>query len=121
MKKNNIIDSFNKLSEQDVYGKILMILYKMKDDEKYSTLSSLIWALDKENLLNFLTIFEGVEIKVPKIYELKLIVGGLQVFQLTQFENKELDDALKEVMTSELSYDDLKDTYFRICHIVNEK
>lgn len=119
-RRNNIVDSLNKLKEEDVYGKILMILYKLKDDEKYSTLSSLIWALDKDNLLNFLTIFEGVEMKVPKIQDLKLIVGALQVYQLTQMESKELDIALKEVMTSELSYDALKETYFRVCRILSE-
>lgn len=119
-KRNNIVDSLNKLKEEDVYGKILMILYKLKDDEKYSTLSSLIWALDKNNLLNFLTIFEGIELKVPKLNDLKTIVGALQVYQLVQFEAKDLDTALKEVMTKELSQDELKDTYFRVCHILSE-
>lgn len=118
-KKNNIVDSLNKLSVEDVYGKLLMLVYKLKEDEKYSTLSSLIWALDRENLLNFLTIFEGVELKVPKIYDLKLIVGGLQIYQLVKFEHKELDDAIREIMTEELSYQDLKDTYFRICQVVD--
>ena len=116
--RNNIVDSLNKLKEKDVYGKILAILYQLKKSEKYSTLSSLIWALDKDNLLNFLTIFEGVEMKVPRIYDLKLIVGALQVYQLTQFESKELDVALKEVMTSELSYEDLKNTYFDVCKVI---
>jgi len=119
-KRNNIVDSLNKLKEEDVYGKILMILYKLKDDEKYSTLSSLIWALDKNNLLNFLTIFEGIELKVPKINDLKTIVGALQVYQLVQFEAKDLDTALREVMTKELSQEELKDTYFRVCHILSE-
>ena len=113
-RKSNIVDSLNKMKEEDVYSKILMLLYKLKDDEKYSTLSSLIWALDKENLLNFLTIFEGVELKVPKLKDLKLIVAALQVYQLTQFESVELEDALKDVMTSEYTYNELKDAYFGI-------
>ena len=115
-RKNNIVDSLNKLTEKDVYGKILMLLYELKNDEKYSTLSSLIWALDKDNLLNFLTIFEGVELKVPRIYDLKLLVAGLQVYQAVHFENKNLEDALNDVTTSEISKDDLQATYFRICN-----
>ena len=119
-RRNNIVDSLNKLKEKDIYGKILMILYKLKDDDKYSTLSSLIWALDKENLLSFLTIFEGVELKVPRITDLKLIVGALQVYQLVQFESRDLNDALKEVSTSEMPLSELKDAYFRINSIVSE-
>jgi len=119
-RKNNIVDSLNKLKEEDVYGKLLMILYKLKDDEKYSTLSSLIWALDKNSLLNFLTIFEGVELKVPKISDLKLIVGALQVYQLVQLESKELETSIDDVLTSEMSRSELKDTYFRVCRVVNE-
>ena len=119
-RKNNIVDSLNKLKERDIYSKILMILYKLKDDDKYSTLSSLVWALDKENLLAFLTIFEGVELKVPKITDLKLIVGALQVYQLVQFESKDLNDALKDVLTSEMSLEDLKDAYFRIRLVAGE-
>lgn len=119
-RKNNILDSLNKLKEKDVYSKLLMILYRLKDDEKYSTLSYLIWALDKDSLLNFLTIFEGVELKVPKIYDLKLIVCALQVYQLVQLESKELDESINEVATNEISIEDLKDAYFRICSIVEE-
>ena len=119
-RRNNIVDSLNKLKEKDIYGKILMILYKLKDDDKYSTLSSLIWALDKENLLSFLTIFEGVELKVPRITDLKLIVGALQVYQLVQFESRDLNEALKEVSTSEMPLSELKDAYFRINSIVSE-
>ena len=119
-RKNNILASLNKLREEDVYGKILMLLYRLKDDAKYSTLSSLIWALDKDNLLNFLAIFEGVELKVPRIIDLKLIVGALQVYQLVHFESKQLDDALKEVMTNEFTVDELKDTYYRIASILIE-
>ena len=118
IRKSNIVESLNKMKEEDVYGIILMLLYKLKDDEKYSTLSSLIWALDKENLLNFLTIFEGVELKVPRIKDLKLLVAALQVYQLTKFESKELEDALKDVLTSEISYNELKDTYFQISNIL---
>ena len=113
-RKNNIVDSLNKLTEKDVYGKILMLLYELKNDEKYSTLSSLIWALDKDNLLNFLTIFEGVELKVPRIYDLKVLVAGLQVFQAVQFESKDLDEALNDVATSDISKDSIRETYFRI-------
>ena len=118
IRKSNIVDSLNKMREEDAYGKILMILYKLKGNEKYSTLSSLIWALDKENLLNFLTIFEGVELKVPKIKDLKLVVAGLQVYQLIVFESKTLDEAIKEVMTSELSYDEIRETYISIGNII---
>ena len=119
IRKSNIVDSLNKLKAEDVYGKILLILYKLKDDEKYSTLSSLIWALDRENLLNFLTIFEGVEMKVPRIQDLKQIVSALEVYRLVTFENKELDESIESVATSEVSQQELKDIYYRICHVMS--
>lgn len=121
IRKSNIVESLNKLKEEDVYSKLLLILYKLKDDEKYSALSTLIWALDKQNLLNFLTIFEGVTLKVPSIADLKLITGALQVYQLTQFESKELDEALDDVATRELNKDELKETYFKVCDIIDKE
>ena len=120
-RKNNILDSLNKLQEKDVYSMLLYVLYKLKDDERYSTLSSLMWALDKDSLLNFLTIFEGVEMKVPRIVDLKMVVASLQVYQLVNMEHKSLEDALEEVKSEEIDADELKENYLKTSKILYER
>ena len=120
-RKNNILDSLNKLQEKDVYSMLLYVLYKLKDDDKYSTLSSLMWALDKDSLLNFLTIFEGVEMKVPRIVDMKMVVASLQVYQLVNMEHKSLESAIDEVRSDEIDIDELKESYMRISKILYER
>lgn len=120
-RKNNILDSLNKLQEKDVYSMLLYVLYRLKEDDRYSTLSSLMWALDKESLLNFLTIFEGVEMKVPRIVDLKMVVASLQVYQLVNMEHKSLEDALDEVKSEEIDIDELKESYLKTSKILYER
>ena len=61
--KHNISD----LKEKDLYSIILYSIYKLTGDPQYSTISELIYTLNKDSLLNLCSVFGGCTIKIPTI------------------------------------------------------
>ena len=118
-KKSYLTSVLEKLSEKDIYSLMLFVTYKLKDDKKYSTLSELVYTLDKKSLLNFLSVFGGLTITIPKINDLKLVTNGLLIYQLVNLENIDLDVAIKEVNRGEFSEEELKNTYLTICEALS--
>ena len=79
---------------------MLFVLFKLKDSEKYATLSELAYIFDKESLLDFCQYYGGTTITVPTISELELVLNGLLLFQQVDLNHKDF--------TEELSKFDLK-------------
>ena len=120
MANNNIIKALEQLGEKDIYSLLLFVLYKLKDDKTYSTLSELVYLLDKESLFNLLSVFGGLTITIPKTKDLKLVVAGLLVYQLVNIENRDLTTSIKEVKTGEYTETELKEVYLKICEVVKD-
>lgn len=120
MKKSNLIKSLEQLNEKDVYSLLLFVLYKLKDDKTFSTLSELVYLLDKNSLFNLLSVFGGLTITIPKTSDLKMVVAGLLVYQLVNIEGKDLTTSIKEVKTGEYTESELRDVYLKICDIVKD-
>lgn len=118
MKKSYLIKTLEQMNEKDVYSLLLFVLYKLKDDKKYSTLSELVYILNKESLFNLLSVFGGLTITIPKTKDLKLIVSGLLIYQLVNLDNRDLMTSVKEVNTGEYTEAELKEVYFKICEVV---
>lgn len=118
-RKNNILASLRKLKEKDVYSLLLYLLYRLKDDEKYSTVSMLTWALDHDSLLNFLTLFSGVDMKVPSIDDLKVVVLALQLYQMVALDGGDLEESLADICTGEVPAEAVRDAYFRISELAS--
>ena len=64
---STINSNLNTLKERDVYSLLLFCLYKLSDIPEYSSLSELVYVMDKKNFLNFCEYFGGQTIKVPTI------------------------------------------------------
>lgn len=77
-----IVKNIKILNEQDDLNKLLYFIYLLSDDKEYSYLSELIYALDKDSLLNFCSIFGGCTIKVPTLSELQFYTKICLLFQL---------------------------------------
>ena len=90
-----ISQNINLLKEKDLYSIFLYAIYKNTQDPQYSTLSELIYTLDKKNLLNLCSVFGGCTIKIPTIDELKLYSSGLLVYDLISRGNT-FTEAFKE-------------------------
>lgn len=74
------------LNKKDIYSMALMLLYTVKDDPGYSTISELIFILDHKNFLDFIKYFEGQTIKVPTIDELSDAIKVLLLYQYNKVE-----------------------------------
>ena len=120
MKKSNLIKTLEEMNEKDVYSLLLFVLYKLKDDKKYSTLSELVYILNKESLFNLLSVFGGLTITIPKTKDLKLIVAGLLIYQLVNLDGRDLMTSVKEVNTGEYTEAELKEVYLKICEVVKD-
>lgn len=118
--KSNIEKSLNKLEEKDVFSLLLFILYKLSDNKEYSTLSELVYVLDAENLFKFLSVFQGLTIKVPTIEELSSVITALQMYQNINLNNMTMADAMKEINLQEVSSMRVKKIYYDICAILDE-
>lgn len=119
MTKNNIRTSLDSLNVTDVYSLMLFALYKMSDIPEYSTLSELVYTMNRESLLNFLECFGGTTIRVPTIYELKLMVNALMLYQTVNIDHVSLEDAIKYIDESEnLSVNDILKVYKDMCEVL---
>jgi hypothetical protein len=77
----NMKSELNNLSEEDIYSLMMFALYKLEDDQQYSSLSQLSYILDKNSLLNLCEFYGGLTIKIPTIDELKTLLNALIMFQ----------------------------------------
>lgn len=96
----NLSYCLEQLKSSDIYSLMLFVLFKLKDSEKYATLSELAYIFDKESLLDFCQYYGGTTITVPTISELELVLNGLLLFQQVDLNHKDF--------TEELSKFDLK-------------
>lgn len=87
--------NINTLKEKDIYSILLYGIYKLTSDPEYSTISELIYTLDRDSFLNLCATFGGCTVKIPTLDELKLFTSALLVYQLVNFEHKSFNDAFK--------------------------
>ena len=120
MPKSNILKSLEELDQPDIYSLLLFSIYKLYDVPEYSTLSELVYTLDKTNLFNFLSMYGGMTIKVPTIMELQKMLDALLLYQLIHFENMETKDALKQFATITYSQKELIERYDLLKDILSQ-
>ena len=118
MKKSNILKSLDALNEKDVYSLMLFVLYCLKDAPEYSALSELVYAVDKESLMNLLSIFGGTTIRVPTIHEMNVIVSALTLYNLCNLKGMMLHNALKEVERPDIQTKELMEAYSTIMEVM---
>ena len=120
MIKSNIIKSLEELNEKDIYSLILFALYKLKDCKEYSTLSELIYLLDKESLFNFLSYYGGLTIRIPTLQELKQVVYALIVYQYVDIDGGDLTNTLRSLRNDDVLESDIKDAYYKLREVMTK-
>ena len=119
MARNTFIkDSIESMKETDIYSLILFSLYKIREIPEYSTLSELVYILDKKNLMNFLECFGGMTITIPTKNELKIIINALLLYQLVDIENNNYDKALSNLDIKNFSKKDIEICYIKLKSIL---
>lgn len=97
MGRSNIIKALEELNKKDIYSLILFILYNLKKEPEYSTLSELVYILDNENFIRLLNYYGGQTIRIPTTQELVNVLDALVVYEKQQNEEITLSEALKDV------------------------
>lgn len=93
----NLDKDLYKLTQPDVYSLICELLYVLKDNPKYSTISELAFILERESFIKFIKYFGGTTITVPTLDEFKEVIRLLLLYQAVEIDKmpwrKALEDA----------------------------
>ena len=117
---NNIDRALNELKLTDIYSMLLFALFKLKDDEKYSTLSELCYVIDNESFINLLQYFGGKTITFPTIKEFKDLVDALCLYELVNIDQMDYSRALKDLEIDTKRMEQLSAIYNKICDILKK-
>lgn len=114
-----IKEEVNKLKSQDIYSLMLFALFKLKDVPEYSSLSELVYILDKDSLLKLCEYFGGMTIKIPTIQELESMVYLLLLYQYVNVDKIEYSEAIKLIGIESSKLRKIKSQYSEMCKILD--
>jgi hypothetical protein len=92
----NLDKDLYKLTQPDVYSLICEILYVLKDNPKYSTVSELAFILERESFIKFIKYFGGTTLTVPTLDEFKEVIRLLLLYQAVEIDKMPWRKALEE-------------------------
>lgn len=93
--KKQFNNPLSAIDDKELYSLLLFVLFKLKDDEKYSSLSQLMFVLNKSSVLDLFEYFGGMTITIPTIEDLELILYCLLVYKAVHIDGKEFSSATK--------------------------
>lgn len=110
-----IKQNLDTLKTTDVYSLLMFVLYKLMDIPEYSSLSELVYILDRKNLLKLCEYFGGTTIKIPTIEELQQLTYALLLYQYVDIDRMDYEKAIvlighesKDLRQVKISYNKLK-------------
>lgn len=105
MRKNDLEKRVSRiLEEEETFMLSLVLLAHMHDDEKYKDLSELIFLFDNyKGFKQFIKFYEGKDIKVPTVIELKQALRLLALFQKVKIDKKDFDEAYERLKLKDLN------------------
>ena len=120
MPKSNILKSLELLEKPDIYSLLLFSIYKLHDTKEYSTLSELVYILDKDNLFNFLSMYGGMTITIPTVQEMQKMLDALLLYEKIHFDGMESTQALADFTNLTYSQKELIKMYKTISSVLDE-
>lgn len=114
----SVYNQIANLKNNDIYSLILFALYKIKDIPQYSTLSELLFILDKESVLKLFEYYGGMTITIPTIKELEDIVYLLLLYQYVHIEHLDFNDAVEKLGKPTYDLRELKTNFSKLEHIL---
>ena len=113
-------EQIKSLKETDTYSLILFCLYKLIEIQEYSSLSELVYVLDKPNLLNLCEYFGGQTITIPTIDELETLTYSLLLYQYVNVEGKDYVEALELIGHESQDLRRVKKFYSKLCDVLSK-
>lgn len=114
----NINKELNNLKSTNIYSLMLFAMYKLINIPEYSTLSELVYILNKDDFLNLCEYFGGTTIKIPTIHELKSLTYALLLYQYVNIDNIEYNEALKLIGHDSNELREVKTNYANLCEVL---
>ena len=108
------------LKDTDIWSLVLFALYKMRSIPEYSSLSELVYILDKPSVLKLCEYYGGMTIKIPTVEELEFLVYVLVLYQKVNIENIEYDTAVKEIGFKSSELRRVKSDYQKVCEVLDK-
>lgn len=112
-------ERLNNLKSKDVYSLLFFALYKIRDIPEYSSLSELVYVLDKDSMLNLCEIFGGQTITIPTVYELESLVYSLLLYQYVKIDGMDYEEALKLIGHESKELRAVKKQYKALCEVLD--
>lgn len=106
------------LKQLDLYSLMLFALYKAREIPEYSSLSELAYALDKDSLLTVCELFGGQTITIPTISELESMTYSLVLYQLTNVEHIDYDEAIELIGHRSCDLRKVKSDYRKLAEVL---
>lgn len=78
--------NFNELNRQDIYSVATALLYMLKDNPKYKSISELFYLTDYDSFIRLIKYFGGQTIQIPTFEELDEVLRMLLVYQYSEVE-----------------------------------
>ena len=101
-----ITDNLKRLNTLDIYSTILFVLFKTQNIPSQSTLSELVYILDKNSLLKLCEFYGGQTITIPTIEDLEILQSSFvkndSDYRIRQSKNC-CSGADRDLMNSQIS------------------
>ena len=86
-----------RITTNDLYTLSLFILWKLQDIPEYSTVSEMMYILDKESVLKLVEYYGGQTIQIPTQDELRVVMYTLLMYQYINIDKFSYKDALNKI------------------------
>ncbi len=113
-------NNFKNLKNNDIYSLMLFLLFKIRNIPEYSTLSDLIYILDKDSFLNLCEYFGGLTISIPTIDDLEIIVYSLILYEKVDLNKLSIDSELDNFNIDRYKRKKVFETYLKIKEIIGD-
>ena len=116
----SIKNTLENLKQQDIYSLLLFAVYKLMGTNEYSSLSELVYVVDKPNLLNLCEYFGGQTIKIPTIDQLEELVYALLLYQYVHIDKMDYEEAIKLIGHESKELRGVKKNYRKLCEVLDK-
>lgn len=115
-----ITDNLKRLNTRDIYSVLLFVLFKLQKLPSQSTLSELIYILDKNSMLKLCEYYGGQTITIPTIEDLEILTYCLIVYNDVVVEHNDFDKVIKNLPVEAHMVKKIKEKYIEVAEIMDD-
>lgn len=115
-----ITDNLKRLNTLDIYSTLLFVLFKTQNIPSQSTLSELVYILDKNSLLKLCEFYGGQTITIPTIEDLEILTYCLIVYNDVELEKQDFEKVLKKLPVEAHILKQVRAKYAEVARIMDD-